>query len=609
MKKYAWIITIILVLILGLGFGWIYWQNHAYGAWGDDSPGYLYLAGRLLQGEPLVYQDELVQKGIEHFGDERLARWLTPTHHEIISPDGWLSSIYPVGLSYIMYWTATITGNDLSIYSVVPVLAALNLILIFLICQLLFKALKIKKWGWAFGLLAAITVGFSSLYYDYAISQPMREIPSLFFILLSVYLFLLAFYQFESGFHKIRLSSGGGGRSDVRFQLALIILSILCLGFSLNIRHTGVAFLPAYLVLFGLFWDKQKTRKINTMQISRLLLVFAILMIIPLGLTIKNSVDISANKEAFKKKDTSGSVVVSNIDHVTSLSPLNIFESRGKFKTENGGLKHYWDIMNNRMSWIPYFMILVIIGIIFIWRKNKFLSAFLALWVLGFLALFSMWINPYSRYMIVAFPALAILGSFGLYWVLSVLIPSLFKSKRISYLVGALAVLSILVIYVPAYSEVKENIELEVLKNKAISQNDLLTLIEIGDSINQEHAGSTAPAGSTVLPLKGQDSLPPILMFSGRWQYGLSETMETHTGLKTVRTPMEQEKFVFDNDQVREFMDKLMDEGYTIYFWQDSGTQAVTNDFLNKNYNLNEYGSYQFDLVDEVKIYELTPKD
>jgi len=292
MKKYTWIITIILVLILALGFGWVYWQNHAYGAWGDDSPGYLYLAGRLLQGEPLVYQDELVQKGIEHFGDERLARWLTPTHHEIISPDGWLASIYPVGLSYVMYWTATITGDELSIYSVVPILAALNLVLVFLICQLLFKALKIKKWGWAYALLAAITVGFSSLYYDYAISQPMREIPSLFFILLSVYLFLLAFYSRREGGHR-----------DARLQIALIIISILCFGFSLNIRHTGIAFLPAYLLLFGLFWEKNKPRKTNTMQMSRLLLVFAILMIIPLGLTIKNSLDISSNKEAFRIKD------------------------------------------------------------------------------------------------------------------------------------------------------------------------------------------------------------------------------------------------------------------------------------------------------------------
>lgn len=575
MKKYAWIITIILVLVLSLGFGWIYWQNHAWGAWGDDSPGYSYLAGRLLAGEPLVYQDELVEQGMEHFGDEKLARWLTPTHHEIISPDGWLASIYPVGLSYVMYWAAAVTGNDLSIYSVVPVLAALNLVLIFLVCQLLFRALKIEKWAWAYSLLAAVTVGFSGLYYDYAISQPMREIPSLFFILLAVYLFLIAFYY--------NLKKG--------WFIALIILSMLCFGFSLNIRHTGIAFLPAYLLLFGLFWDKKKTKKTNRAQMFRLLLVFAVVMIIPLTLTIKNSVEISNNKEAFRKKDTSGTVVVSNIDHASSLSPLNLFDSRGKFKTESGGLKQYWNNMNKRLSWIPYFMILVLIGLIFTWRKNKLLSAFLALWVLGFLALFSMWINPYSRYIIPAFPALAILGSFGLYWLLSALIPSLFKSKRAAYLVGSLAVLSIIVIYFPAYTEVKENIENNILKNKAISETDLLNLIAIGDSINAE--------------VKEK----PILMFSGNWQYGLSETLETHTGLKTVRTPMEQEKFVFDNIQVKDFLDQMIADGYVIYFWQDSGTQAQTNDFLNEYYNLNEYGSYQFDLVDEVKIYELTQKD
>ena len=580
MKKYTWIITLILVLILGLGFGYLYFNDHAYGAWGDDSPGYLYLAGRLLQGEPLVYQDELVQMGIEHFGDERLARWLTPTHHEIISPDGWLASIYPVGLSYVMYWTASITGDDLSLYSVVPALAALNLVLVFLICQLLFRFIKIKKWVWVYAIFAALTVGLAPLYFDYAISQPMREIPSLFFILLSVYLFLLAF-KFNTKKY---------------WFMALLIISVLSLGFSLNIRHTGIAFLPAYICLFALFWDKNKSRKVNIHQFFRLFLIFAVLIIIPLSFTIINSVEISKNKEKFRKKDISQVAVVSNIDHVTSLNPINMFDNQGKFKPGKGGLEHYWEIMS-KMSWIPYFMILVILGVIFIWRKNKFLSSFLALWVLGFLALFSMWINPYSRYIIVVFPALAILGSFGLYWLFMNLIPSLFKSKRIGHIINALIILSIIFIYSPAYAEIKENLTTDILKNKAISQTDLLNLIEIGDKINQDNSSN-----------------PAVLIFSGRYQYGLSETLETHTGVKTIRMPLEQEKFIFNEEKVKQYLDQLLKENTKLYFWQDNGTHAQSNDFLNNNYKLNEYKAIELEFPDSevpviVKVYELTQKN
>ncbi|MFH1537220.1 MAG: hypothetical protein ABID45_04480 [Patescibacteria group bacterium] len=578
MQKYTWVISIILILSITLGFGFLYFNDHAWGAWGDDSPGYLYLAGRMLQGEPLVFQDELVKKGIEHFGDERLARFLTPTHHEIISPDGWMASIYPIGFSIVMYLAAKISGTDLAIYYLTPLFAVANLILIFLISNLLFKLFQIKnKFYWLFSLFAALTVGLSNLYYDYAISQPMREIPSLFFILIAVYLLLLG----------IRYAKTESENRYFRLNYFCFIASILLLGFGLNIRHTGIAFLPAFAVLLYFYLKKKELIQKNLKSNLKLLIIIGVLLLIPLIPTIWNSYEISIHKEKFREKDTSGTVLVSNIDHVGSLSPVNMFDNQGKYKPGKGGLNLYWDIMSN-MSLLPYFMVLVLLGIFYIWRQNKFISSFLVLWVLGFLALFSMWINPYSRYIIPVFPALAILGSFGLYFLITDIAPKLFKNKRVGQFLALLVVLSIVFIYSPVYTKIKQNIKEEVLINKAISKQDLLTLKEVGNQT------------------KGEKSL---LIFTGHWQYGLSETLETHTDIRTIRMPLEQQKFEFDEQKVKDFFDNLFEEGYKIYFWQDSGTQAVTNDFIWEHYKIKEINKYQFSFTEEIILYELNPKN
>ncbi|MFH1781411.1 MAG: hypothetical protein ABH835_02245, partial [Patescibacteria group bacterium] len=344
---------------------------------------------------------------------------------------------------------------------------------------------------------------------------------------------------------------------------------------------------PAFIVLlFYICNTKKFTIKQNSKKTLSIGIVFIILLIIPLIFTIYNSYQISEHKEKFRNKDISGTAIVSNIDHVGSLSPLNMISSEGKFRTENGGLDQYWQVMKN-MSWLPYFMILVFIGVYYTWRKNKYLSAFLSLWVLGFLALFSMWVNPYSRYIIVAFPALAILGSFGLYYLLTDIYPKLVKNVKIGKLLAILTILSILFIYSPAVALIQENLEEEVLINKAISESDLNNLLAMGKLVED----------------RGDEK--PIIMFSGNWQYGLSETLETHTGIKTIRMPFEQQKFEFNNDQVKAFFDQLLDDGYTIYFWQDSGTSGDTNDFLWENYQLNELKKYSFSFTDEIILYEL----
>ena len=97
-----WLIGGVIIAAIVLLFGIIYFDDHAWGTWGDDSAGYIYLAGRMIQDKPLVYHDDLAQMGFDFFGDEKLARWLTPTHHEFINQEGWIASKYPVGASLLL---------------------------------------------------------------------------------------------------------------------------------------------------------------------------------------------------------------------------------------------------------------------------------------------------------------------------------------------------------------------------------------------------------------------------------------------------------------------------------------------------------------------------
>ena len=121
-----WLVDSVILLLLTMISGvWFLW-HHAYGAYGDDSPGYIYSAHQLLEGEALVQQDVLVQDALAWFGDEQYARFVAPAHHEIIAPTGWITSRYPWDerLDGLAAWlSGTVTG----IYLVVPVFAVVVL--------------------------------------------------------------------------------------------------------------------------------------------------------------------------------------------------------------------------------------------------------------------------------------------------------------------------------------------------------------------------------------------------------------------------------------------------------------------------------------------------
>lgn len=585
MKKYTWIISAFICLLLCALFGYLYFDNHAFGAWGDDSAGYIYLWGRLDQNKSLVYQEPLTVKALDFFQDEKLARWTTPTHHEIISPSGYLASKYPIGLSLLLFLFSSIFRSDIAIYYAVPTLAVFIIILVYLIGNFIFKNIKYK---FLLSATAALIVGLSTLFYEAAVSQPMREIPSIFFILFGYYCLLRAIESRRYGVHE------GFG---VLFYI-LIILSFLSFGFSINIRETSLIILPVFLLLF---FQLSENKKENIKTIIKLSLFSMVILVVGLLPTIINSVKISQYKEKFKKKDVTSIAITSNFDHIRSFNFSNILNNNGKFKSgEQGGLGHYWRIMKE-FSAVPYFLLLVLIGFIFLYQKNKWLFLSLAWWVISVILIFSLWINPYSRYILPIFPILAIMAAYGLYNLFVQMIPMLFQQKKWQYLVCFLVVFSLIISYQPVVASILANLKLpkeETLVYKSISNDDLLILKEINNKIKTTMSPS--------LPTRADNA--SVLIFTGAWQYGISETLEAHTGLPAMRMPLEQ-KFKFNDEKVKEFFNKNILSDYLAYIWLDTTTKPETRDWLEKNYNLKEIYKNNFSFEEEATIYELTPKN
>lgn len=587
------ILTIVVSVALVAVFGRIYVDDHAWGAWGDDSPGYLFLAGQMLRGETNVYTDELAARGQIFFGDEKLARWLTPTHHQFINTRGGLASKYPVGLSLLMVAAARLWNSDEAIYFIEPALGALNIALVYLLGLLLFRGYRYRH---VVSAVAAAAMGLSNLYYDYAIAQPMREIPSMTFLLVSVIALILAVQQWRDH-----------AQSQQRIKWKAMLLTVAsgaAFGMAFNIRETSLALLPiAALYAIWSLWGKGSTVA-NTKRLWFPTVVFVAALGLASIPTIQNSISISKEKEVFKARDTSSVVVLSNIGHVQTLSPENIFNNEGKFRPGKGALPHYWDILQHAVG-IHYFMLLALVGVYYYWRESRQRTVLLVGWILSVLALFSLWINPYSRYILPLFPPLMLLAAYGGARCIDTLLPTVFAphgtsrwpSHMLPRAMGIVVILTAIVAYQPVIADVATNLTTDVYRFKAISRDDLHALKGLARTVNETLHQSNA---------NGLNGNPPVLMFSGAWQYGISETLQTHTGLKTVRFPLEQ-RFVFDRDQVQQFFDEVLTPEYDVYVWADTTSSADFYTWLGQ-YNTELVQQHAYTFEPDSRVYRIISK-
>lgn len=571
MKLWRIIVTVLISAVLAATFGVVYFSDHAWGTWGDDSAGYIYLAGRMYSGEPLVYHDELVKKGYDFFQDEKLSRWLTPTHHFLINQQGTIASKYPVGMSLLMFGAARLMNTAEGFYIVTPLLAAANIVLLYWLSLLLFSTHRYKH---AIGVLAACMLGITSLYYDYAIAQPMREIPSITFLLLTAIFLYYAVHRYPS-----------------KWETALyLLISGAAFGFAVTIRETSLLVLPGFCVYaVWSLWNTADFKKRRIKQLAIYSSIYIVAMLIGLIPTIQNAVAQSAEKEVFKERDTSEIVLLPNAGHINTISAQNLFDNEGKFRPGKGALPQYWAVMQAAVP-VPYFLLFVVLGFWYLWKESKPITALLSLWILGTLTIFSLWINPYARYILPLFPPLLMVGSYGLFMALQDGLPRIIHRKLFARLLAAAVLVTVGFAYQPVIAQTITNVHTDVYRFKAISRDDLHLLEQISQTVGADR-GSTKSQGK-------------VLMFSGTWQYGTSETLQAHTGLKTIRSPFEQNKYDFKPKDITTFLDRQVVPNTDLYVWVDITTDVKTLQWLD-THDTELVGQYDFTFQPDVSIYRV----
>lgn len=582
-KTKSVVLSGILVTAIILFFSVVYFDNHAWGSWGDDSAGYIYLAGRMQMGLPTIYLDELGAKGLEYFNDEKLARWLIPTHHEFINPDGTVASKYPVGSSLLLLAGSALSGSSKGFYIVTPLLAVFNLVMVYLLALLLFENHQYRQ---LIGLMSAGMLGITELYYSYAIAQPMREIPSMAFLLLCAVLLLLAFRATKPASRQAAAKQEASIRRAAQWTpYYLFAFAGLSFGMAFNVRETSVMVLPAIAVLMlAKSWERNRSFLNNARQFAMPALIFLAAVSIAALPTVTNSIRITQESAPLIKDADSGVVLLSNIDHASTLSVDHLFHSKGKFRPGRGGVPYYWQVLQEETV-IPYFLVFVGLGLILLWRRSKSNALFLALWMAGIYAIFALWINPYSRYILPLFAPLILLGVYGVFELALCILPKLFKQR---WLIGvATSVIAVTFFFGLQPRIAAMQSEDEVLVFKSISETDLDQLMAIGNMVD--------------------DAEQPLLMFTGSWQFGTSETFEAHTGVKAIKFPYEQ-RDEFNPEQTNTFLEQLVGD-YDFYLWLDPTSSADVITFL-EQYETKQVAQMDFSFQPDVSVYKLnTPEE
>ncbi len=594
---YWWLVDVGLIAALTVIFGiWFVW-HHAVGAWGDDAPGYIYTASQLARGEPLVRQDALVQQALKFFGEERLARFVAPAHHEIISPQGWIASRYPIGLSVLMVLTAAAAGNELAMYNVVPVAAVAVVVLTYLLgVWLLPLTAALKRVA---GLVSAVGVGLADVFANYAVAEPMREIPSLAFWLISVL----------AGWQGRRLVSehgeSGSGRSRRWLGYGLLAVAGLAFGYSVNIRETSAVLVVPLIIL--LWPERTKEKASSRRQKWHWFGVVAVGLLVALSVTIWNSVTITLHKEKFREKDISRIAITSNLDHIQSLQFSNLINNQGKFKPGVGGLRQYWQVMKGFNLWQPW-LLLAVVGLVALWRTNRRLAISFGLWFGLIYLLFAMWINPYPRYILPLLPAVAVMAAYGLLTAPTYLQRWLHLSGRWQQFFTILAVVSFFLMQRSAVAQLNDRVRSAEPVYKSLTVDDFATLKNLSNFITEQAAANYTATEDVTKPskpaAKSIGQRPPLLLMLGSYKGGIAEMIMAHSDLRVIRfpgKPNEQPEL----NQFLAFISELQ-KNYQLFLWYDATASADEQRFLHQLALSDPLLVMQYSFQPNVTIYAIT---
>lgn len=544
-----------------------FWHGRALGAYGDDSAGYIYLAGRIYHHAELLTQTDLSKTAIHFFGNEKLARWLIPTHYQYINPSGAAASKYPLGLSVLMAVGGFLFHSPEGFFSIQPLTAAGTLVGVYILCMVLFATHRYRLW---IALTSVALLFFSELFFDAALSQPMREIPAV--------CFLVWAFVFSLMSHRVQ-------RGMLRYSI--IALAGLCFGIAVDIRETLILVAPALViaVCFAQHTRAHTQRTTTQSSIARVTVGF-VACVIALAPLIYNAMLISEHKVPFKKRDTGSVVVLSNIGHINTLGIENLFNNQGKFRPGEGSLPHYMGVITELLP-IPFFGLLILYGLFRCIQHYRRSTILLLAWGLPVLLIYALWINPYSRYVIPLIPVVIIFAAYALVHIMTVDIPRLTARRLWRVSAQALAVIGLCAYMFPVLLEHIDRARMSTERtDRGLIAQDVAAIRTLDSALARESAHL-------------------FLLFTGKNQFGLSENFSAYTGRATYRFPLDQRTSP-TVARAQEFFAQEVFPEYTVFAVIDSSTSA---DFYAwaQDYTTTPITSVDFSFQEGTRLVKITP--
>ncbi len=456
-----------------------FFSFHGYGPWGGDSIGYVASAMKFYKGEPLVFQDEFAKNLATVFPTDKIDEILTPKRYTMLSSEGFLMNRYSVGMAIILGIPARIWGSISGMTLAIPLLSAFNVVGVYLISLLVLPRLKLKVFV---GLVASIVYGFSNLTFKYSVGEPMTETPTVFFLILS-FIFLILFLDHIK-------------KQKIISALVFLFVSALSFGFNINIRSANFIFISVVALFLVYFLDLLYRKKVLETHRNRALIVSILVFVIGLSIAItptlinnKRIQDqrvLGFSNSEYTAKAESGIISSSNMLDARGLKLKNFLNNQGKYRTGEGSFFVYYHDIGERFINFPYAFFVFIIGLLFLFFKDKKALLINGLWFFTCFMFYSFWINPYDRYLIPALPAYSIIFATGLvYLIFSV--HKFLGTKKGAIVIGVLAILLLISGTYPA-GMIFAKRDLNTLTYRAISENDFDKIMNLPNKIDKDNS-------------------------------------------------------------------------------------------------------------------------
>lgn len=537
-------LPVIIGICLFLSTLLVFSYKHAWGAWGGDSPGYILQAAHVYQGKELIYEDDLVQKASIYFTDSNDMQWVLPYRHELLSKDnGIIVSRYPIGMALVYGTVAKLFGEFSSIFMLTILFAAGSVALLYMFLYQLFSAEE-KTIAVLYAVAGSILLCSSDLFFSYAVSQPMREIPSIFFLLLAVVL-IEYLYKNKNIFKKRRV---------LLFVFSFLISISLSLAIAIRVTNSipaiGILLYGAYVFFTHISYEtlRQKNSIQIILSVVLIVLITSACIFVPV---IMHGHDMNA-VTADSLNTSVLSYIAPNASHVDSINASHLITNEGKFRPGEGGFAYYISILEQSIA-LPFGLLFFCIGIAYLWIKgNKGLFVMSSIWVFGLLLLFGSWINPYSRYILPVIPIVIAISIYGFYLVIDTVLTG--KSKNILRISMPFVIMIMMLTSSSSHYHYLENDQLFL--NKSISKEDGIQLEKFIDTMQTYE----------------QSEKEPLFIATGESRAGMSSMVMAQSTIRSVRSPYES-LLLRDQEKVRTFLDILTDE-YEVYVWIDETTNG-----------------------------------